>query len=266
MIKDIFSIKNNFNVNNIIKQITKILNSNYKRVLYEIKNKENNQIELLKIYKIINKNEKEIENIKNKLNIINNIDNLNIVKYQVNIIENEIMLIMPKYLFNLNSINIKDNNIIKETYELFNDICYGIKLFHSKHTYHGNLKPSNVLFNEKGTYKISDYISSELYGKNNILSLDDINYTSPEMLKGEEVDSKSDMWSLGCILYYLITGNPPFKSKTTYETAKSIIEYEEEKSKYDISLELSNMLPKLLCKRQKRVRILEIIDDIYSIN
>ncbi len=95
---------------------------------------------------------------------------------------------------------------------------------------HGNIKPSNILLTfdknnvNKVCFKISDYGLSKLYEENNIDKsriIDSSQLISPECLKGEKIDDKSDIWSLGILIYYLLFQKYPYNG-TEYEIMKQI--------------------------------------------
>ena len=95
---------------------------------------------------------------------------------------------------------------------------------------HGDIKPSNILlsFNNnsahKVCFKISDFGLSKLYEENNIDKsriIDTSQFISPECLKGKEINDKSDIWSLGILIYYLLFQNYPYNG-TEYQIIKQI--------------------------------------------
>lgn len=85
------------------------------------------------------------------------------------------------------------------------DICEGIQEFHSHCISHLNIKPSNIFITDKNHYLLSDYNDHEIY--NGILQYtkNDLIYLSPEMKSRKEIFYSSDMWSFGCVMYYIIT-------------------------------------------------------------
>ncbi|MDG5814912.1 serine/threonine-protein kinase [Chitinispirillales bacterium ANBcel5] len=80
---------------------------------------------------------------------------------------------------------------------------------------HGNLRPSNVFLTKDGTIQVTDIgLSTPLAGKEKIEENDNfVKYCSPEKLKGKDSGVKEDIYSLGCILYELITGQAAFSQK-----------------------------------------------------
>lgn len=101
----------------------------------------------------------------------------------------------------------------KNVWNFFTQICTGLSYMHSKRVMHRDLKPANVLINRDGTVKLGDL------GLSAILSATSDNarslvgtpyYMAPERLKEMEYNFTADIWSLGCLLYELVTLYPPF--------------------------------------------------------
>ncbi len=105
------------------------------------------------------------------------------------------------------------------------EICAGLAAAHSKGVIHRDLKPQNIMMNRQGDIMIMDFglaaIANQLSGaeaRNGTPG-----YMSPEQLKGTEVTAKSDIYSLGLVLYELFTGKRPFAG----ETIRELIEQQE---------------------------------------
>ena len=92
---------------------------------------------------------------------------------------------------------------------------------HSKGFIHRDIKPSNIIFSNEGVTKIMDFgISKSLFDKEFTKTgakVGTIYYMSPEQVRGEDVTHHSDIYSLGCTIYEMITGNPPFDSESEYD-------------------------------------------------
>lgn len=85
--------------------------------------------------------------------------------------------------------------------KILTQILLGLKKLHDNGITHGNLNPSNIIFDENGHIKISDYVCTRLY--KNSKKPRDPTYMSPEQLRRDEVRFSTDMWSLGSILHEL---------------------------------------------------------------
>jgi serine/threonine protein kinase len=110
---------------------------------------------------------------------------------------------------------------------LFAQVCEGIAYAHSKGVIHRDLKPSNVIVVKEPdgseTVKIVDFgIAKVTAHDSNLTQTGDIfgspNYMSPEQCSGNPLDLRSDIYSLGCCLYELLTGKTPFSSENPLKT------------------------------------------------
>ena len=104
--------------------------------------------------------------------------------------------------------------------ELFVQVLEGVQYAHEKHVVHRDLKPSNILVTESGQVRLLDFGVAKLleaeeadqtpltsvYGR--ALTPD---YASPELLRGDPVEPRSDVYSLGVVLYELLTGVRPYR-------------------------------------------------------
>ncbi len=109
----------------------------------------------------------------------------------------------------------------KARLEIFRKICSAIQYAHNRLVVHRDLKPSNILITNDNEPKLLDFgiakilspDKSEVKGTATLLGMMTPNYASPEQLRGETVTTSSDIYSLGVILYELMTGTIPFNMK-----------------------------------------------------
>ena len=90
---------------------------------------------------------------------------------------------------------------------------------HERGLVHRDVKPANVLLDERGHVYLADFGLSRRLGEpaaalGAAQSLGTIDYVAPEQIRGEEVDSRADLYSLGCLLYECLAGEPPFRRGT----------------------------------------------------
>ncbi|MCL4253305.1 MAG: protein kinase [Anaerolineae bacterium] len=142
--------------------------------------------------------------------------------------------------------------------ELFSQVARGLAYAHSKGVIHRDLKPSNIMLDDSGNAVLTDFgLAKWVHGTENITRTGNIvgtpAYMSPEQLKGETVDHRSDIYSMGIILYQMLTGKPPFDSPSS--NVVSIIYQHLEKMppapsvhNADISPEIENVIMKALAK------------------
>jgi serine/threonine-protein kinase len=126
--------------------------------------------------------------------------------------------------------------------EIFRKVCAAVQHAHQNLLVHRDLKPANILVTEGGEPKLLDFgIAKQLAGKEIAEDRDDLtrtgsrmmtpSYASPEQIKGEPVTTASDVYSLGVVLYELLTGRDPYRGPTglPHEMARAICEQEPER-------------------------------------
>jgi serine/threonine protein kinase/Tfp pilus assembly protein PilF len=144
---------------------------------------------------------------------------------------------------------------IEQILELGIQICEGLQAAHEKGVTHRDIKPSNILIDSYERAKIVDFGLASIVGLDQLTktgsTLGTIGYMSPEQVQGIQTDHRSDLFSLGVVLYELITKQNPFKRDSEAATLKAVSDDLVEplaRYKSDIPDELQRTVSKLLEK------------------
>jgi len=101
------------------------------------------------------------------------------------------------------------------------EICQALRHAHDRGIIHRDIKPANILLDQDGNIKLSDFGIARFFGSHQITDIHTIigtlEYMSPEQALGNPINSSSDLYSLGCVLYVLLTGKPPFPARSLQE-------------------------------------------------
>lgn len=193
-------------------QILKNLDASNHTNIFLVKNKESGKNERLKIVICENFPDLNVGEYYNRLNIIQSFCSYHITPYiMIRRTPEYIVFSVPEFETSLSKLNIQEYFKELDRYTLILEICYATKLLHHYHgLVNGNLKPSNILISKDGHYYVSDLSSYILHSDTSSgypININSIDYMSPEMLYNKEITTKSDMWSIGVIMYYIFFWN-----------------------------------------------------------
>ena len=195
----------------IIKELGK---GGFGRVI-QVKNKSDNNFYAIKEIIIRADMKDQLDNIKKEADILSKFDCDNIVKYYDSYFDKDKFYILMEYCEGQNlkdfiNINIENNELIEENtlYDIIKQICIGIKEIHNENIIHRDIKPENIFMSENKDIKIGDFGISKRYNPNKeytntIYKVGSVKYMAPEILINGKYNLKSDMYSLGCIIYEL---------------------------------------------------------------
>ncbi|MBK7377955.1 MAG: protein kinase [Ignavibacteriales bacterium] len=149
--------------------------------------------------------------------------------YDVGVHENKTFIAM-EYVEGktLREIIKSDELTIERITDISVQICEGLNEAHSKGITHRDIKPENILIDEKGKVKIVDFGLAKIKNTSRGITKQDstvgtLKYMSPEQIRNETVDHRSDIWSFGVILFEMITGKYPFKGEHDASIFYSVI-------------------------------------------
>ncbi len=191
--------------------------------VFKVKRIIDNQIYALKKVKLLNLSEKEKENSLNEVRILASVKSNFVVSYKEAFFDekdNTLCIVMEFAdrgdLYQQIVAHKKTAKFFEESdiWRIFIQLVKGLKALHDLKILHRDMKSANVFLFSNGCAKLGDLNVSKVARRGlGYTQTGTPYYASPEVWKDKPYDHKSDVWSLGCVLYEMITLRPPFRAK-----------------------------------------------------
>jgi len=197
----------------------------------------------------------------NEVSLMAQLDNEHIVRFYDAFMDNNSMYIAMELLSGGDLGHIihkaqKQNVLIEEetVWQFLVECCCGLKYLHDRRMLHRDLKPQNIMLDAEGHVKLVDFGFTKLLAANQ-LAMSVVGtplYMSPELLQKQGYDDRTDVWSLGCIFYELLTLAPPFGGRSWEELTSNILnKVPPSPSTEKYSSELRTVISRMLIKDPK---------------
>ncbi|KAJ7322495.1 hypothetical protein JRQ81_018782 [Phrynocephalus forsythii] len=158
----------------------------------------------------------------------------NIVRYYRTFLENDRLYIVMELIEgaplgeHFHSLKEKQQQFTEERiWNIFIQLCLALRYLHKeKRIVHRDLTPNNIMLGDKDKVTITDFGLAKQKQENSKLTsvVGTILYSCPEVVKSEPYGEKADVWAAGCVLYQMVTLNPPFYSTNMLSLATKIVE------------------------------------------
>ena len=212
--------------------LSKIGEGSYSTVL-KVQRVEDGNIYALKRVKFYKLSDKEKENALNEIRILASVKDKNVVSYKEAFFDEKdsSLGIVMEYadkgdLYQLITERKKTKDYFneQEIWKVLIQLLKGLKALHDFKILHRDIKSANVFLFQGGICKLGDLNVSKVARKGlGYTQTGTPYYASPEVWEERPYDSKSDVWSLGCVIYEMITFRPPFQAKSMEELYKKVM-------------------------------------------
>jgi len=213
-----------------------------------VKSTVTNELKVVKEMKLDCIPENQREQAFNEIEILSSLKHTNIIRYRGCSKQKNKLFILMDYadkgdlmsmMKNQNGVFVSEDRIL----DWFVQICLAIKYVHDRKILHRDLKPQNIFMSEGDIIKLGDFGISKALDNTSEMANTAIgtpHYTSPEICIGKRYNAKSDIWSLGVILYELMTFKKPFNGLCIAEIMQNIL--------YKNYKPISSMYSKEICE------------------
>lgn len=224
--------------------------------VFKVRRRSDGKVYALKQVKLLALNEKEKQNALNEVRILASVQHQNVVSYKEAFFEEDTgsLCMVMEYadagdLYQRILEYQKKGRYMSEGFiwTLVVHMIRGLKALHDLNISHRDLKSANVFLYSDGMVKIGDFNVSKIV-ENGILFTQTGTpyYASPEVWKDQPYNTKSDIWSMGCVLYEAITLKPPFRAEDMQGLYNKVIKGEFQRIPRNFSNDLNSLLGKML--------------------
>ena len=241
--------------------IKKIGEGSYAKI-YKVKKDLSDKTYVLKNIPVSEEDYSSMKEILNESSILSTCDNIYVVKYYDSFFYSGTFNIITEFcpygdLFGYIKFYKERGSKIEEKiiWIIFIQLSLGLSYLHHKKILHRDIKTKNIFIKNNLTVKIGDFGIAKILNSTSSYAHTFIGtpyYISPELCKDQPYNDKSDVWSLGCVLYELCTLNHPFEGGTQVEIYEKIMTQKFKAISPEYSLELKKMVDLLLEKDEKK--------------
>lgn len=225
------------------------------------------------------KDEKFIESFRRESQSAASLSHPNIVNvYDVGIEGRNIHFIVMEYIEGQvlsDLINKQEPMDVEKAINIAKQIASGLSHAHKNHIIHRDIKPHNIIITREGRAKVTDFGIAKAVTSATIVNTDNVmgsvHYFSPEQARGGYVDEKSDIYSLGIVLYEMVTGRVPFEGESAVSVAMKHLSEE-----MIVPSKLNSKVPKsleaIILKATQKIQIkryhtaMEMYDDLEKVS
>lgn len=233
-----------------------------------VKSVANNDLKVVKEMNLIGLSADGIKSALKEVEILSSLKHTNIIRYRnCTQTKKKLFILMDyadggdlaKFISQQRGKPIPEDTIL----DFFVQICLALKYLHDRKIMHRDLKPHNVFLAQGGIVKLGDFGIAKTLEHTHDMAKSAVGtplYCSPEICMGKMYNSKSDIWSLGCILYELMSLKRPFTGLVLADIMRRIIVRQPSPPPSHYSKELRDLLATLLHKKpESRPTINEIL-------